>query len=374
MRRLGPTAALLASLALAGCTAGTAIGPGSTVDVYVSMPLRGPAGADGRDVEDGVRMALADAGGKVGSLAVHAVYMDDTSGGGPGAFWSAAQVGRNARRATEDSAAIAYVGDFASGATRTSEPITNQATMLQISPASTAVDLTRPVPGSNELSDLEHGSGERTFGRVIPDDDSQGRAAADWVRQLGVKRVEIEANGAYGRSLAAGFRAAFLGEISLRGKGPALLYEATSGPESQSIGQSFPGRILGSDALLPPLWTGSTPPLAHLITSAAQDPSQLPAAGRRFVAAFRRQFGHSPGRYAAYGYESMAVVLDSIRRAGENGADRQSVIDQFFHTTDRASVLGTYSIDSLGDTTLSRLTGYRLAAGRLVPAFRLTSR
>ena len=33
---------------------------------------------------------------------------------------------------------------------------------------------------------------------------------------------------------------------------------------------------------------------------------------------------------------------------------------------DRRSILGTYSIDDVGDTTLNRLAGYRLVNGRPV--------
>jgi branched-chain amino acid transport system substrate-binding protein len=119
---------------------------------------------------------------------------------------------------------------------------------------------------------------------------------------------------------------------------------------------------MASDALL--LSVPNKPGL--LVTSAAQDPAQLPPEGQRFIRAFRDRVGGAPGRYAAYGYEAMAVVLDSIRRAGDQGDDRGAVVDAFFETQDRNSVLGTYSIDEVGNTTLGRLAGYRLAAGRPV--------
>jgi branched-chain amino acid transport system substrate-binding protein len=62
----------------------------------------------------------------------------------------------------------------------------------------------------------------------------------------------------------------------------------------------------------------------------------------------------------------MAVILDSIRRAGDSGDDREAVVDAFFDTRDRDSVLGTYSIDEVGDTTLDRLAAYSVIAGRPV--------
>src|SRR3954453_23923799 len=177
--------ALVASgLSLGACgTAG--ISGSSRATVYVSAPLRGPAGADGRHIVDGARMALAAAGGRVGKLAVRARYLDDAAGSGDVAGWSPSAVGANARAATEDTSSVAYIGDFQSNATRTSEPITNAAHLLQVSPASGGVDLTRPFLGSDEVPVLEEEGGARTFGRVIPDDAAQAAAAAEWVRKLG---------------------------------------------------------------------------------------------------------------------------------------------------------------------------------------------
>jgi branched-chain amino acid transport system substrate-binding protein len=78
------------------------------------------------------------------------------------------------------------------------------------------------------------------------------------------------------------------------------------------------------------------------------------------VRAYRRQFG-SADPAAAYGYESMALLLDAIHRAGANGDDRGAVTDEILSTHDRHSVLGTYSIDGNGDTTLDAVSGYRIS-------------
>lgn len=372
--RAAAAALLVVAVAtLAGCTAGATVTAGkSSVNVYVSMPLAGPGADSGRDVVDGARLALAEAGGKVGGLAVRGVYLDDTEGSGRQARWSAAQAGQNARRATQDTAAIAYIGEFDSGATRTSEPITNEAHLLQVSPASTAVDLTRPFLGSQELPDVELNSNERTFGRVIPDDQAQAEAAAKLTQSLGIKRVEITGTGAYARVVGDAYRSA-LGRVQVvrrgadgdlyAGLGPSVLPGvggAPAGPRPRFT-------RIATDAVLPP-WS---PPPARWrydeVTASAQDPSQLPSTGQRFLARFRNRFGRSAGPYAAYGYEAMAVVLDSIRRAGEQGDNRQAVIDQFFATADRRSILGSYSVDSVGDSTLNRVGAYRSVGGRLVP-------
>ena len=112
------------------------------------------------------------------------------AGAGAGARWSPAAAAANARRATEDSTAIAYLGDFDSGATRVSLPITNEARMLQVSPASAAIDLVQPFLGAgDQVPEEVQPTGERTFGRVIPSDEVQAEAAAGWAKRLGARRV-----------------------------------------------------------------------------------------------------------------------------------------------------------------------------------------
>ena len=372
-----------------GCAADSGIEAGEQVTVYVSMPLHGPAGADGRDVVAGAKLALTGADGKAGDLAVHAVYVDDAAGHHEGARWSPVKAAANARQATEDSSAIAYLGDFDSGATRYSLPITNEAHMLQVSPASAAVDLVQPFLGAgDQVPEGVQPSGDRTFGRVIPSDEVQAEAAAAWAKRLGTPRVAAVSDGSrFGDTLVASFREAITGSATASADRADLIYYGGSGDDAPApimrvVQQPCPHQtLMGSDALLgsalllqiprgrfacPAILTRRQPPRGVFVTSAAEDPKELPPAGQRFVRGFRKRYGRKPGRYAAYGYEAMAVTLDSIRRAGESGDDRDSVVSAFFDTTDRNSILGEYSIDEVGNTTLDRLAGYRVFAGRPV--------
>jgi branched-chain amino acid transport system substrate-binding protein len=366
------TIAALAAL-VAGCASGgSGIQPGERVDVYVSMPLHGPESANGRDIVDGARLALADARRKVGELAVRARYLDDTAGNGPDADWSPSVAAGNARRATQDSAAIAYIGEFDSGATRFSLPIANEAHLLQISPAASAVDLVQPYLGAgDQVPEDVQPTGDRTFGRVIPSDDVQARAGALWAKRLHSRTVAvIRGSSQYDKVVAEAF-AEQARAIHLRVKraGPAELgyaaAEQSEGGRSKAV--SAVRRVIGTDALLTsPVPSALIEGQRHrvLLTSAAEDPSQLPPAGQRFLRAFRERYQRDPGRYAAYGYEAMAVVVDAIRRAGESGDDRDAVMAAFFDTSDRHSTLGTYSIDEVGNTTLGRLAGYRVVRGK----------
>jgi branched-chain amino acid transport system substrate-binding protein len=62
----------------------------------------------------------------------------------------------------------------------------------------------------------------------------------------------------------------------------------------------------------------------------------------------------------------MSVALQAIKDAGAKGNERQAVIDAFYKIKNRESVLGTYSIDENGDTTLSDYGGNRIKGGKLV--------
>jgi branched-chain amino acid transport system substrate-binding protein len=105
-------------------------------------------------------------------------------------------------------------------------------------------------------------------------------------------------------------------------------------------------------------------------TIAPLDPEAYGAAGRAFFADYRRRFGaRFPDPYAIYGYEAMSLLLDSLDRASDGGGSkvsRQAVVDALFETKDRDSVLGTYSIDANGDTSIKDYGLYALNGRQLV--------
>ncbi|MGH2980517.1 MAG: branched-chain amino acid ABC transporter substrate-binding protein [Solirubrobacterales bacterium] len=373
MNRRRAALAGLAALVLGvgGCAGddGEGRAGGGSLSVYVSVPLDGARGAEGRGIADGARLALAEARGRAGGIRVRAVYMDDTVGG----RWSLARTAENARRAVEDSSAIGYIGDLDSGATRVSLPITNQAGIVQISPGSTAVDLTRLPPVGSLGPERLRPSGEETFARVVPDDEVQARGAAIWAERMGAGRVGVAGDGSqFGRVLSQAFleQAAESGLGSGEGGGVDLVYYA-GGPEAfrAAVRGIPPRRVIGSDALIDPAFLRSTTAVADrlFLTSPFIDPALLPPAGRRFARVFGRRFGRPAPPSAAYGYEGMALLLDAIRRAGDDGDERDAVVDEVLSTVDRRSPLGTYSIDGNGDTTLDAVSGYRISDG--LPVF-----
>lgn len=158
LRRSGLAAAAAILLAVvAGCGSGS--DGDAELTVYLSAPRTGPTAADARGIAAGARIAIEDAGSEAGGTPVRLEVLD-----GPVDGSAAATAAANARTATEDSSAIAYIGEVDSGSTRTSLPITNEAGLLQVSASASAVDLTRAAPGSDQIPDEVQPSGSRTFG------------------------------------------------------------------------------------------------------------------------------------------------------------------------------------------------------------------
>ena len=182
--------------------------PGDTLTIFSSLPLQGPHADQAQSIVNAQKLALREVGGSVGDFKVNFASADDATAGGDRVGWDPDKTAENARKAVENTRTIAYLGDFESGATAISLPITNEAGFVQVSPAATAIGLTKFVPGAVEAGEPDkfYPSGDRTFARVVPADDVQASAAARWTRQLGARTVFV------------------VGDKSLEGDGLAELY------------------------------------------------------------------------------------------------------------------------------------------------------
>jgi hypothetical protein len=132
-------------------------------------------------------------------------------------------------------------------------------------------------------------------------------------------------------------------------------------------------RLFAPSPLDTQAFTSLLPPAAQRAVTLTQPgflASALTPAGRKFVADFKTAYGRVPDMPAIFGYEAMAVVLDSLRRAGNAAGSRSEVVRQFFKTTGRKSDLGTYSIQATGDIAFTSGAPYvvsRVTRGRPVP-------
>lgn len=350
--------------------------------IYVSLPLSGPVATDGQDAADGAMLALEEAGGEVAGVELRAEVLDDAAGAQGDLRWDEATTGENARTATEDAAAVAYIGELDSGATRTSLPITNEAGLLQVSPGSSAVDLVREPGTLDDPPPAFALEGERTFARVIPGDEVQAEAAAKLgaagnfgpfvIREDGSQFGEVLATAFEERAEEIGLRTRRDGRSGVDGSTAFLAGTpegfAGSGPLSPTPAVVAPDSFIAPGGVAVPR-LARVQPVVNVVTSAAQDPAQLP--DQDFVERFEAGFDRRPGRYAAYGYEAMALTLDGIERAAEGGeVRREDLVAAVLGGPEQGGPLGSYAIDDEGETTLARIGTYRLV-GRSLEPFRV---
>ena len=369
---------------------------GGSLTVYSSLPLQGASRPQSEDVINGIKLALKQKGNKCGDFSIKYESLDDaTAAAGK---WEAGQTSANARKVAQDDNAIAYIGEFNSGASAISIPITNEAGILHVSPSNTALGLTKAGAGAEPGEpDKYYPSGERNYGRVVPVDIIQGKAQAQWMKDEGVTSVYVLDDAeVYGKGVAKNTQAAAeeLG-IKIAGTdswdGKASNYRALASKiKSSGADAVFTGGIIDNNA--PQLYKDlhAALPDAKLfgpdgvatvdftkeipadvqkqtyLTAPTLSPDELPPAGQQFYKDYEAEYGEPQNEidpYAVYGYEAMAVVCDAIEQGGD---DRAAVIDAFFNTKDRESPLGPYSIDQDGDTTLSDYGGYKAEGGKLV--------
>jgi branched-chain amino acid transport system substrate-binding protein len=99
------------------------------------------------------------------------------------------------------------------------------------------------------------------------------------------------------------------------------------------------------------------------VTVGGLDPSQLKGAGAAFVKRYKEQHGKVPTAYAVYGYEAAAVVLEALRAVGKK--DREGIRKAVVGTKDfDKGLLGKWSFDEHGDTTLQPLTVATVEKGK----------
>jgi nucleotide-binding universal stress UspA family protein len=101
------------------------------------------------------------------------------------------------------------------------------------------------------------------------------------------------------------------------------------------------------------------------VTAGPAHAEQLPAAGRAVTERLRERLGHQPDAHAVYAHEAASLVLGAHARVGE---DRAALVAELRATCDRDSVVGFYSIDRHGATTLATGGRLRVEDGRFVPA------
>lgn len=273
----------------------------------------------------------------------------------------------------------------------------NAAGILQVSPASPYVGLTSSLDAGQDEPGRFYLNGRRNFGRLQPGDPVQAAAQVQLMRSLHVRRVFViddqdpfevpfatiaatdsERAGivlAAHDSIATPAGATFASEVEkvVRSGAQAVLFAGGGGPGTVALWRELHSAdprllLLGTSSMLGEAFTsqlGDAAPETYLTTPILA-PALYPPVAQRVLSEYRRSFSGEAGPYALYGYEAMSVVLAAIRRAGVHGNARQAVIDEFFATGNRDSVLGRYSMRPDGESTLTRYGVDRVRGGQAV--------
>jgi ABC-type branched-subunit amino acid transport system substrate-binding protein len=365
-------AALLVAAALAaglaGCESEGITGGGAvlsdTLTVYSLLP--DPKAPVAADIVDGEKLALAQAGGRAGRYTINFVSLAEGADGAPG------PVAEATRDAISDTQVIAVIDALDSAGARTSAPLFNEAGILQVALGAGYPGLTRRARPDEPAR--YQPSARTTFARVVGDDDQQARAIVTAAQGAGGGSVGAERAAAPGRGWSIAIE-------SEGGEDPAALARAVD-----RVAQEAGARVVGdprrADALVyaggDPVnaagvadgWAREAPRarivlpdevvragVADRLSAAARRRAALvssaPISGgsaeqRAFEATFRREFGRTPGPYAAVGYEAMRSVLGALVRAGNGANKRQRVIDAFLTAPERPSLLGPLKVDGRG--------------------------
>jgi len=369
-------------------------GSGSPDFIVASdLPLQGAIRKQTVQISRAILWDLANRGWKAGSYTIGYQSCDDSTAQTGG--WDSAKCATNARLYANDKSVIGVVGTFNSGCAEIIVPTLERASMAMVSPANTYPGLTKKwAPGEPQKY---YPTGLRNYARVVATDDFQGPADAMWTKSLGFKKVFVlNDRQVYGNGVATTYRNAakklgltvtgfegwdakqssyeslaqhikatgaqvvFLGGIACN-NGAKLMQDLKA--VDPKIQLQMP------DGFSDPNANGAVANGAY-ISVAGEPPSALKGQGATFVKSFGKQIGTTPNPYAAYGAQAMDVMLQSVARSG---GQRAGVVKALFGgLTISNGILGTFSINSSGDTNLTPVTIYKQKGKALVPVKTLT--
>lgn len=383
---------LLVSALFLGATVSSWARDDTTIRIVSSLPLTGSSRVQSETMVMGIKMALEEAGYKAGPFTIEYSSWDDASA--QAGTWDPAKEKDNASRAAADPDVMVYIGTYNSGAAKISIPIINQAGMVMVCPAASYSGLTKPGFGEPGEPEIYYPRGFRSFCRVVPADDIQGLAAAWWAQQLGLKTTYIlDDKELYGRGLAgvfsegcrrAGIRV--LGHEGIDAKAPdyrALVNKIqASGTEMVYFGGitqngagklvkdlrsgGFKGTIMSPDATKEEAFIKAAGPAAEgcLVTMGGLPPEHMGEKAQAWYKAYREKYKTEPEAYAIYSYEATKVALAGIAKAGVK--DRAKIREAIMTTTNFQGLVGDWSFDERGDTSLSAISGFEIKNGAFV--------
>ncbi len=386
-------------LVLSACSStpgasGGAGGSKGTVYIGIELPQQGSELAATQPVINGIKLALKDAGGVAGNYKVeipNSVILDDAKDGAHDPQTGAV----NMKTLATNEQVVGVIGPQNSSVAKVQIPVSNEAGLLQCSPANTNEGLTKPEFGAK---DVRKAFPDRiNYVRVVTTDDNQGPAAAKYILDVLKKKAVyiIDDTETFGKGIADNFQKyleANGGTLVGRDGVPKTTTDysaimtaaAAKKPEAIYFGgvtSTGGARILkaavqaglGDVPYIGPdgIYDGSGATKDSFLNLAAADAKNSYATaaavgdypGRaEFAAKYKAEYQTDPTGYSATGYACAQVILDAIKRAGD-GTDmkdlREKVRAAAVDTSiTYKSVIGEFKFDANGDTSQKIISFY----------------
>jgi branched-chain amino acid transport system substrate-binding protein len=395
VRGLGVVARLLTAAAwlaaLCGCANSST--PSDVIKIGIDLPVSGADASSGIPTQNGAVLAIeqANASGLPGGLKLAADALDDAVQG----VHDPAQGAQNVKTFISDPSVLAVLGPYNSNVAKAEIPLTNDAGLAQISPATTDDGLTQG-PDAAKLRTSHPDT--IPFYRVCATSNMQGGVLARLARKLGYRRAfAIDDDETYGLGLADAFEQRFdaqggtvIGhEHITRGQQDfkALLTKARSekpdmvffGGTTASGGGLLRKQMGDAGLASTPFFGGDGIADAQFImdggaiasgtyfTVAAADASKLPSA-QTFVAAYQDRWKSDVGPYSANAYAAARVAIAAIAKAiadaGGKVPTREAVLRAVAATKNLDTPIGRVSFDRNGDTANPILSAYKIKDGK----------
>ena len=311
--------------AATGGSSSTAAATGKTYKIGFQMPLSGPNAQLGINEEYGAEIAVdqANANPSLG-FKIQVVKSDDEG--------DSAKAPAAARVLTQDPAIIGVIGPSFSGPTLASGKIYSAAGMAFITPSASKGTLQQ--------------QGWTTYHRVVPNDNVEGKAAADWLARKGVKSLFVLQDlSPYGQGVgdtvakearAKGIKVTEQGldGTSTKNYNPIAGTIASSGAAALFYGgydaqaallakalkaAGYKGITVGGNGIKSSVFSKGAGSAGDgwYMTCGCADATTLPAA-KNFTAAYQKKFNTPPSTYSPEAFDATNLLIQAIKDAGPN--------------------------------------------------------
>lgn len=371
---------ILVGTFLTGCASQSTTKSGAgngqkSVTVGAIFPLTGGSAYQGKSFKQATELAQEDinASGGINGMKLEVLFEDDK--GIPAEGVNAAQ------KLITQNKVSAILGDFNSSVTLAVRNVTEREKVVQITPGSTADDITAPghpymfrnlMPNNYQAPELAKYATKKLNLKnvaILAENTDYGRTGADQYKKtaegLGAKILTVE----YYNQGDKDFYAQLTKLKSINPQGIFIAGLITEG--AQILKQA---RDLGIKTQWLGLGGFTSDSFAQLAEGAAEGMIHVsyfePGAyqyfpdSKKFVEDYKKKFNSNPDMYAANGYEAVYILAEAIKKAG--GGDREKIRTAMSQIKDLPGICGPTTFDQNGQAAKGLLF-VKIENGKRVP-------